>query len=44
MALGTGVPGVAHDLLNALPPEQWLRDKDKYVYETWLRDARKRVK
>ena len=29
-----------HDDLNALPPEQWRREKDKYVYETWLKNAR----
>ena len=39
-ALGTGVPAVPHDDLNALPPEQWRREKDKYVYETWLKNAR----
>ncbi len=39
-ALGAGVPAVPHDALNALPPEQWQREKDKYVYETWLRNAR----
>ena len=38
-ALGTGIPAVPHDALNALPPEQWQREKDKYVYETWLKNA-----
>ena len=41
-ALGTGFPAVPHDKLNALPPEQWERDKEKYVYETWLKEARAR--
>jgi dienelactone hydrolase len=38
-ALGSGVPAVPHDLLNALPAERWQREKDKYVYETWLKNA-----
>ncbi len=33
-ALGTNIPGVAHDLLNALPEDRWQREKEKYVYET----------
>jgi dienelactone hydrolase len=43
-ALGTGVPGVVHDLLNALPEDVWQREKEKYVYETWVKAARARVK
>jgi dienelactone hydrolase len=39
MALGADVPGVAHDLLNALPEDVWRRDKEKYVYESWVRAA-----
>ena len=42
-ALGTGVPAVPHDSLNALPLAQWERDKDQYVYETWLREAKSRL-
>ena len=42
MALGTGVPAVAHDLLNAVV--DWEKVKDKYVYETWLREAKARLK
>ena len=38
-ALGTGIPAVPHDALNTLPLEQWQREKDKYVYETWVRNA-----
>jgi dienelactone hydrolase len=38
-ALGTGVPAVLHDLLNALPEDVWQRDKEKYVYETWVKAA-----
>jgi hypothetical protein len=43
-ALGTGVPAVAHDSLNALPEDVWQREKEKYVYETWVKAARARVK
>jgi dienelactone hydrolase len=37
MALGAGVPGVAHDQLNAV--RDWEQQKAKYVYETWVREA-----
>ena len=39
-ALGTGFPGIAHDSLNALPPERWEREKERYVYETWIARAK----
>ena len=42
-ALGTGIPAVAHDSLNALPLAQWQRDQDRYVYETWVREAKARL-
>jgi dienelactone hydrolase len=42
-ALGTCVPAVTHDRLNALPVERWQREKDKYVYETWVKEAQARV-
>jgi dienelactone hydrolase len=38
-ALGANIPALSHDLLDSLPREQWERDKDKYVYETWLKNA-----
>jgi dienelactone hydrolase len=38
-ALGADVPAVAHDALDALPPDRWERDNDMYVYESWLRAA-----
>jgi dienelactone hydrolase len=43
IALGTGLPAVAHDVLNALPAEKWEREKEKYVYETWVKNAKARV-
>lgn len=39
-ALGTGIPAVPHDELNALPREQWEANKHEYVYETWVENAR----
>jgi len=42
-AVGAGIPAVPHDLLNALPIEEWERDKDRYVYETWVKEARARL-
>jgi dienelactone hydrolase len=39
MAVGTGVPGVSHDLLDALPRAKWEAEKSKYVYESWVREA-----
>jgi dienelactone hydrolase len=40
-ALGTGVPAVARNLLNALPDDVWRREKAKYVYESWVKAARR---
>jgi hypothetical protein len=42
-ALGTGVPAVPHDDMNALPKDRWDRERDKYVYETWLKEAQSRL-
>ena len=42
-ALGANFPIVPHDDMNALPKDRWERDKDKYVYETWLREATSRL-
>lgn len=39
-ALGTGIPAVPHDSMNALPPDRWEREKDLYVYETWVKNAK----
>ncbi len=43
MALGNDVPAVPHDMLNALPLDHWERDKDKYVYESWVKAAKERL-
>ena len=39
-ALGTGIPGVPRESLNALPIDQWERDKEQFVYETWIARAK----
>ncbi len=43
-ALGTGIPGVPRESLNALPLDQWERDKEQFVYETWIAKAKALVK
>jgi hypothetical protein len=40
-ALGDGVPPVARELLNALPAERWDQDRDRYIYESWVKRALK---
>jgi hypothetical protein len=39
-ALGSGIPGVAREQLNAVPLDQWKRDKDRFVYESWITYAK----
>jgi dipeptidyl aminopeptidase/acylaminoacyl peptidase len=42
-ALGTDIPIVARESLTAVPLDRWQREKDSYVYESWLGAARARV-
>jgi hypothetical protein len=42
-ALGAGFPAIPHDDMNALPLDTWQREKEKYVYETWLKNAQAAV-
>jgi dienelactone hydrolase len=42
-ALGSGIPGVAREQLNAVPVDQWKRDKDQFVYESWIAKAKAMV-
>ena len=39
-ALGTDIPAVAHDLLDAVPRDRWEREKRSYTYETWVDRAK----
>jgi dienelactone hydrolase len=41
-ALGSDVPAVPHDEMNAIPSDRWNRDRDLYVYETWVKEAKAR--
>jgi hypothetical protein len=40
LALGANFPAIPHDDMNALPKDVWEKEKDKYVYETWLKEAK----
>ena len=42
-ALGTGIPVPSREDLNAVEPAEWRRDQEKYVLETWIREAKARV-
>jgi len=42
-ALGTGVPGLRRELLSVLAPEQWEREKERMIYEAWLKAVRGRI-
>jgi dienelactone hydrolase len=42
-ALGADVPAIPHGQMNALPADVWARDKNLYVYETWLKEAKARL-
>ena len=39
-ALGSGIPGIAREKLSAAPIDQWRREKDQFVYETWIAKAK----
>lgn len=41
-ALGADILPVPHDAMNALPIDLWNRVKDRYVYESWVREAKDR--
>ncbi len=40
MALGTGIPAVAREKLNAIPSDRWEREKVAYIYESWVANSR----
>jgi dienelactone hydrolase len=39
-ALGSGIPGIAREQLHTMPLDQWARDKDRFVYESWIAKAK----
>jgi dienelactone hydrolase len=40
MALGTGVPSPSRQQLNVFTDEQWPAEKEKFIYESWLKAAK----
>jgi len=42
-ALGENVPALSRDQLSVFGPEEWQRDKKRFVYESWVEAARARV-
>jgi lauroyl/myristoyl acyltransferase len=40
MALGENVPGLSRENLSVFKPEEWEREKDKLIYESWVEAAR----
>jgi hypothetical protein len=39
-AVGTGVPALSRDDLSVFTPKQWEGQKDRLIYEAWLKAAR----
>jgi dienelactone hydrolase len=39
-ALGSGIPGIAREQFDAVPLDQWKRNKDRFVYESWIAKAK----
>ncbi len=39
-ALGSGIPGLTREQLTAVPLAEWEREKDRFVYEKWIEQAR----
>ena len=44
MALDENIPAVSRDLLHALPEAVWTSERDRYIYETWVEQARAAVR
>ena len=38
-AVGAAFPAVPHAGMNALPLDRWRRDRNLYIYETWVKNA-----
>jgi hypothetical protein len=39
-ALGSGIPGIPREQLSAVPLDEWQRNKDRFVYESWIAKAK----
>jgi hypothetical protein len=42
-ALGSAIPGIAREQLDAVPLDQWEGHKDQFVYESWIAKAKEIV-
>ncbi len=42
-ALGSGIPGLTREQLTAVPIAEWERDKDRFIYEKWIEEARQAI-
>ena len=42
-ALGTDVPGLTREQLSVFSAQEWARQKERLIHETWLREATARV-
>ena len=40
-ALGSGIPGLSREQLTAVPIAEWEQAKDRFIYESWIEQARK---
>jgi dienelactone hydrolase len=43
-ALGEDIPGLSRAALSVFSPDEWEREKDRLVYESWVEAARARIK
>jgi dienelactone hydrolase len=41
--LGTGVPALSRSQLSVFSDEEWDKQKDRMIYETWIREARRQL-
>lgn len=44
LALGSGIPGIPRSDLHVYSEEQWEKEKNKLIYEGWLKAARKKLR
>jgi dienelactone hydrolase len=42
-ALGSDIPGFTREQVTAVPLAEWERDKDRFIYDAWIRQARAMV-
>jgi Prolyl oligopeptidase family len=42
-ALGTGVPALSRSQLSVFSDEEWDKQKERMIYETWIREARRQL-